>query len=427
MAQKISEMNPVVTPALTDQLEDAQSGAPVSRRISLQQIYDLFAFAVNNGAETLTVNAADTITLTAPVKYFYKFVSAENGFEIRFPNLASSGLRVGDIVVLYNDSAQDAYMQYQNASDIAVLPSLSYATLRVLSLTPNPGSFEVFVSNEFANISIENAANPNIPYITMRNTTTGGGNVEQIIQSEAKNSANTNISAVKVAMCLSNPIDQNGVLRVYAKGNGTFPTNPSLTVDKVGLLDTQIQFSDTAKLIASMQALQITGAQDVPELKLVVPNTNGAQFDLVNLTNYSILANIFPDTATSYVYLQGVMPKRWNGAGMRFVLKLGTGATTGVALFKIDAAVINGNQSYDASFGTAIDVQVTANATANVCLDVDSGSSLVVPSGTLTANTRPFVVFRIYRVPGDAIDTLVGNVYLSELSYRYTSNQGNDA
>jgi hypothetical protein len=248
------------------------------------------AYLTNNGEDTITVNAADTISLTAPIKAYYEFVDALNGFEIRFPNLEDSGLKVGDFVMLYNRSGFDAEIQYQNSTTIDFLPNFSYTIIRIISLSPNPGSVRSFtltrlgyaeLSKNLSDLPDKGAARDNIDlgsgdsviFATLQTAfirnlissatdeevqrleNTGGGGV--LINYEAKDDANAMTVFMRSTM---NMLDRDagltsGQWQVKLTYEGGFPT--ALTLLGNGLHDTQLNYTDEDKRVNSLNALGI--------------------------------------------------------------------------------------------------------------------------------------------------------------------------
>jgi hypothetical protein len=246
------------------------------------------AYLTNNGEETITVNAADTINLDSPLKAYYEFADALNGFEIRFPNLEDSGLKVGDFVMFYNRSGYDADILYQDNTTIDSLPNFSYTIIRIISLSPDPGSVRSFtltrlgyaqLANNLSDLPDKSAARDNIdlgsgdsvlfatlqtPFIrnlinsatdaeVQRLENTGGGGV--IVNYEAKDDANALTVFCRETYSMADKAAglTSGRIQINLTYEGSFPT--ALTLLGNGLHDTQLNYEDEGKRINSINAL----------------------------------------------------------------------------------------------------------------------------------------------------------------------------
>jgi hypothetical protein len=290
----VSEVN------LTDVLQVVQDfttpGTGTDGRATIQQIADAIggggstAYVTNNGAQVTTVNAADTINLTGPLKLYYEFNDALNGFEIKFPNFSDSGLKVGDFVVLYNSSGYDADVLYQNSTTITPLPDFSYTFIFIKALTPNPGSVISFtlsregyleIANNLSDLTDPGAARDNLDlgssdsviFATIQATLTrmivnsasdtlvqryeNTGNGGLLEEYEAKDDANAMTVFMRNTM---NMLDRDagltsGQWQVKLTYEGGFPT--ALTLLGNGLHDTQLNYTDDTKRVNSLNALGV--------------------------------------------------------------------------------------------------------------------------------------------------------------------------
>lgn len=346
----------------------------------------------------------------------------------------STGYAIGDTITLdggvYTEQASCTVTELQLATYNINTGGSAYAVGDFVTFQggtgTNPVGYVTAVSfGEVIGFSFDPNAHPGttrgsmtaVPATFTQASTTGGGTGVTI------NTLTFGVAAASVLVPGQyTEVPANPVLQDTTSGSGTGAEFTATWGN--GLFNVQLTYTDPVILARSQESLEITGLQELPDLKLVVPNTNGAPFDLREFTNASFLANVFNDTSISYVELHGKMPIRWDGTALTFQLDFETTATSGNFVIRVDAALINVGGSYNVTFGTA---QSSTGAAGSASTRITLNPAAVTPSGTYTNDTSPIVIYRIYRDPTDGADTLVGNVNLINFSYRYVADQGNDA
>lgn len=181
-------------------------------------------------------------------------------------------------------------------------------------------------------------------------------------------------------------------------------------------------------LIVGSQYLP-SGKQNLPILNVYAASTNPAvngqtatQSNGATIPYWS-----FTPSGLSYLFVECMMPKRWDGGTITLDLSWFTSnpetAPFNVAVWFADAAVINSGDSINPTFGTAQFVLSNAFVGGNQLRYCTIPA--ITPSGTPSANAT--LQIRIYRNGGSGSDTLPDPALLRGIIVNYTSSAGNDA
>lgn len=364
MAQKISQMNPVVTPALTDKLEDAQVSATQSLALTLQQILTLF----NKQGESINKLVATS----------YQAALTDNGGTIVFP---SGGIIAMTVTLPTNAVDNTLPLGYSvlvvNPSGNTENVTISYSTDTLLGTsTILPGSAALIVKTVY-----------------------GATNTWEVFYSS---------QSLPIPIALG----------------GTNASNISSACANLGALQVSNNLSDVQSLATTQANLRITGLQ-TPPLWFQPTNSSGCT---AGQASFAAGVNVpylqFADAVTSYSYVMALLPKRWNQSTFQLLASWYTPATTGTVIFKADAAITQLSTSLNLTFGTAVTTSSPCSGVANGPTNVLTGA--ITPSGVATDNS--WIVIRLYRDGGNGSDTLADNaLVINPVEIRWTASAGNDA
>ncbi|HLF79660.1 MAG TPA: hypothetical protein VJB57_19435 [Dehalococcoidia bacterium] len=127
----------------------------------------------------------------------------------------------------------------------------------------------------------------------------------------------------------------------------------------------------------------------------------------------------FDQTSQEYAFWQIIMPDNWDAGTVtaRFVWSCATASATGVR-WGLAGASHGDGVALNLGFGTAQEVSDTGNASGNVVL-ISAATSAITIAG---AGAGELVLFRAYRLPTHADDTLAADARLHGIQIEYTTS-----
>ena len=164
----------------------------------------------------------------------------------------------------------------------------------------------------------------------------------------------------------------------------------------------------------------------LPAGAMIPSETSGAESKSEELATNDVMVSYLAFDAATKEYAQFTvqMPKSWNGGSVvaQFLWKHSATATNFGVVWGIQAVSFANDDAMDEAFGAAQEVADTGGTTADLYITTEA--SAMTPAGSLTSEA--LVVFRVYRDPTNASDTLAVDAHLIGVKIHYTTNAATD-
>jgi hypothetical protein len=161
----------------------------------------------------------------------------------------------------------------------------------------------------------------------------------------------------------------------------------------------------------------------MPATAMTPTTTNGATFTTITVGDVQVNVLAFDPTTGENASFVIQMPKSWNEGTIIFQpVWAHPATTTNFGVFWGLNARAYSNDDAPASFSAVVSSADTGGTTNDVYIGPESGSLTI--DGTPAA--EDLVIFKVFRLPSDASDTMAVDAYLYGIKIHYTVDAGKD-